>query len=250
MIKFFRKIRQQLVGQGNPKRYLLYAMGEILLVMIGILLAIQVNTWNENRKNKNEELKYLNSFLSDLTVDSLNYDRMSRYMSRVVEVNNSILSKFRDNAPIVEQYYKDAFRTFTIPPVKGQNSTFNEMQSSGKLNLIKNDSLKNKILHYYSERDFIRKVEALNNDIVTQLPISYKIDLNSFIHLNINQIEEVDDLSFDFFNKDRENQEFIEYVNSISMRSLMSFANRSIYNNGLNESTTLKNEILNYLKTL
>lgn len=249
MIGFFRRIRKTLADDNQFLKYSRYAVGEILLVVIGILIALQVNTWNENQKNRKEEFKYLNGIISDLTVDSLNYDSMSRYMSRVVEVNNSILRKFSENEEIDEQDYKNAFKTFTIPPVRGQNSTFDEMQSSGKLNLIKDDSLRNKILHYYSERDFIRKVEALNNQLITQLPISNKIDLNSFLHLNINLIEEVDEISFDFFNNDRESQDVKEYINTISIRSLMSLGNKSVYENGLKQSTELKNEILAVLKT-
>ena len=49
MIKFFRKIRLQLLGEGKTAKYFKYAIGEILLVMIGILLALQVNNWNEGR---------------------------------------------------------------------------------------------------------------------------------------------------------------------------------------------------------
>ena len=59
MIKFFRKIRQKLLAEGLPAgqagkavNYLKYAIGEIVLVMIGILLALQINNWNEHRKNK------------------------------------------------------------------------------------------------------------------------------------------------------------------------------------------------------
>ena len=52
MIKFFRKIRQKLLNENRFSKYLVYAIGEIVLVMIGILLALQVNNWNELRKKK------------------------------------------------------------------------------------------------------------------------------------------------------------------------------------------------------
>ena len=58
MIKFFRKIRQDLLSKGKTGKYLKYAIGEIILVVIGILIALQINNWNEDRKsdNKGKEL--------------------------------------------------------------------------------------------------------------------------------------------------------------------------------------------------
>ena len=59
MIKFFRKIRQNLIMENKTSKYLKYAIGEIVLVVFGILIALQINNWNEDRKLKNEELKIL-----------------------------------------------------------------------------------------------------------------------------------------------------------------------------------------------
>ena len=56
MIKFFRKIRQKLLSENNFGKYLLYALGEILLVVIGILIALQVNNWNESKKISRQEI--------------------------------------------------------------------------------------------------------------------------------------------------------------------------------------------------
>ena len=62
MINFFRKIRKQLADDNKPLKYIRYAIGEIVLVMIGILLALQVNNWNEDRKS----LKFEKRILIDL----------------------------------------------------------------------------------------------------------------------------------------------------------------------------------------
>jgi len=58
MIKFFRKIRQNLLSEGKTGKYLKYAIGEIVLVVIGILIALSINNWNENRKSKIVDLVY------------------------------------------------------------------------------------------------------------------------------------------------------------------------------------------------
>ena len=69
MLKFFRKIRQNLIDQRDAKRYLLYALGEILLVMIGILLALQVNTWNQDRLNQVKMAGLLSQLQNDIEAD-------------------------------------------------------------------------------------------------------------------------------------------------------------------------------------
>ena len=61
MIKFFRKIRQNLLSEGKTGKYLKYAIGEIILVVIGILIALSINNWNENQKLRNQEITYLNN---------------------------------------------------------------------------------------------------------------------------------------------------------------------------------------------
>lgn len=65
MIKFFRKIRQRLINENRISKYLLYAIGEIILVVIGILIALQINNWNENRKSAKQENLYLKRLLSE-----------------------------------------------------------------------------------------------------------------------------------------------------------------------------------------
>ena len=69
MIKFFRKIRQRLLTENKFSKYLLYAIGEIALVMIGILLALQVNNWNDERKEKRHEIDILKQMKTDLEED-------------------------------------------------------------------------------------------------------------------------------------------------------------------------------------
>ena len=66
MIKFFRKIRRQLIGEHRFSKYLLYAVGEIVLVVVGILIALQLDNWNENSKNATKEKEYLYGLKEDL----------------------------------------------------------------------------------------------------------------------------------------------------------------------------------------
>ena len=71
MIKFFRKIRQRLLSENRFSKYLVYAIGEIVLVVIGILIALQINNWNENRKELKKSQALLEEFKKDLVRDTL-----------------------------------------------------------------------------------------------------------------------------------------------------------------------------------
>ena len=76
MLTFFRKIRKALLDSGSTGKYLLYAIGEIALVVIGILIALQINNWNENRKTQDQIKKQLNTLVGALH-DDLNSLRVS-----------------------------------------------------------------------------------------------------------------------------------------------------------------------------
>ena len=73
MIKFFRTIRQNLLNQGKTGKYLKYAIGEIILVVIGILIALSINNWNEKRKNLIKEKELVSNILTDLWIDDYRF---------------------------------------------------------------------------------------------------------------------------------------------------------------------------------
>ena len=74
MIKFFRKIRQNMIKENRASKYLLYALGEIILVVIGILIALQINNSNELRKQRHQELQYLKNIKSDVKLNIAHLD--------------------------------------------------------------------------------------------------------------------------------------------------------------------------------
>lgn len=84
MIRFFRLIRQQLLTENKFSKYLLYAIGEIVLVVIGILIALQINNWNENQKKEKLKISYRNSLINDLALDTL-------MLGKLITENNNVL---------------------------------------------------------------------------------------------------------------------------------------------------------------
>ena len=147
MIKFFRHIRHRLLSEGKTTKYFKYAIGEIILVVIGILIALSINNWNEGRKERIKEINYL----ENLKIDLLNEIKNSEHFAtNHFEKANSCAILLNSEAPNTikdVQVYTDRFEMvfmwFSFVP---NNNTFKELLSSGNLSLIKNDSIKNGLL--------------------------------------------------------------------------------------------------------
>ena len=92
MIKFFRKIRQQMLTENKFSKYLIYAIGEIILVVIGIFIAIQLNNLNEERKLKIKEGEYYCKLLEDVQQDLLQIDKLIIESDKRIKSSNELLA--------------------------------------------------------------------------------------------------------------------------------------------------------------
>ncbi|WP_296705671.1 DUF6090 family protein [Algoriphagus sp.] len=152
MISFFRKIRQSLISHNKVTRYLVYAIGEIVLVMIGILLALQVNTWNEKRKLKTEEIKTLQNFRESLKDDSLNFEFSMLSVRKTVKSMELILNWINADKSYQDslKYHFGNLNNLTTPII---NTSPFESLKSNNLTLISNKDLRQKIIHFYDSNN-------------------------------------------------------------------------------------------------
>jgi len=154
MLRIFRNIRQKLAAENKVMAYLRYAIGEILLVVIGILIALQVNNWNENRKERLVEIKYLKNLKHDLQNDST--DLVYYKNIRVGQANAAReliqLAKTKNVSDIfkLDSLYTTIALWWEFVP---NNNTFEELRSSGNLKLLRNDSIKNLLLDLNKENE-------------------------------------------------------------------------------------------------
>ena len=96
MIKFFSKIRQKMLTESKFGKYLLYAIGEIILVVIGILIALGINNWNQERKNTSLRKSYLENLKVDLKKDIENLEQLNT-INTSSETEGFYLAEFFDN---------------------------------------------------------------------------------------------------------------------------------------------------------
>lgn len=158
MIKFFRKIRYNLMETGKTGKYLKYAIGEIVLVVIGILIALQINNWNEKRKDSMKENHIVKSLYNEL-LDNSDYtqERMQELSSYIEGSANHLMifcSKKQVNVSS-DSLLTLIYNTFLAAPAYAPKvSTFNRTINNEEFNLIKHDSLKILLNEYQSILDF------------------------------------------------------------------------------------------------
>ncbi|MCA6075034.1 DUF6090 family protein [Fulvivirga sedimenti] len=149
MIKFFRKIRQRLLTEGKTGSYLKYAFGEIILVVIGILIALQINLWNEDRKLKIQETKTLQNFVLSLSQDSAYHAQSTVNYEKAINSINYLIDYMEKDLP-----YKDTlkFHFSNMTSDWGLRYDFSTYESlmSNDINLISNESLRSDIISYYN----------------------------------------------------------------------------------------------------
>lgn len=136
MIKFFRKIRQNLLAERNTGKYLKYVIGEIFLVVIGILIALQVNNWNENRKKAIVKSSYTKSLINDFKKDSAS---LSSLMLRL-ERDSIIFRDFQTRIKLSESKFDTLVKMYRseFPFLYSGNYSFN---NTTLINLVGNNEI-------------------------------------------------------------------------------------------------------------
>lgn len=155
MLPFFRKIRWRLATDNQFLKYSRYAIGEIVLVVIGILIALQINTWNEQRKNAVEETIILKSLIEDLKADIAGYNVAIDWLrSRQANID-SVLTYLNDpnvaadDAKLIHWLITSGYILDYAPVYP----TYNEITGSGKLSLIQSAKIKKDLADYKSNFD-------------------------------------------------------------------------------------------------
>ena len=163
MITLLRKIRKRLIVKGSFSSYLLYAIGEILLVVIGILIALQINTWNQDRINRSEEQRILNSISDELKLSKFLLDRGSKVQeSKLAAAKNLLQASSNANALANESQLEEDFSNLIKRWLTGTpTSIYDALIGSGDLSLISSEQLRKQLMQYKSDQEFLRQFEEI-----------------------------------------------------------------------------------------
>ncbi len=163
MIKFFNIIRQDLMEQNKTGKYFKYAIGEIILVVIGILIALQINNWNESRKYNQLKETYLQRLVNDIEQDTITINYIIDEIEITQDIINKLVKSIGYNTSEIEldSLFTNYFiRGWIMQEFIPTNNTYIDLSQTGNMNIIKNSSLVDKINEYYG---YVKAVDNSNN---------------------------------------------------------------------------------------
>lgn len=159
MIKFFRNIRQRMIRENRFSRYLIYAIGEIILVVIGILIALTINEWNNERNRKQWEDETISQLKTDLLESQKEIVDIKQFYIERAQASATILRTFWvDNQPFsvdsLNRLLSAPMRSLVYSPPLG---TAKALINSGKIDLLENRDLKTAIITHVEKIDYLLK---------------------------------------------------------------------------------------------
>ena len=202
MIKFFRKIRQKLLSKNKLSKYSRYAIGEIVLVVIGILIALQINNWNTQLQLNTQEQVNLKILKSEFTFNKIELQRNIEKAMRLKGRADSLLILFKVPQSNIDP---ENLRFLTLglsaySTYDPSNGALNNLISSGQLNLIKNDSLRIILSKWFGEVQDVKEdeVRIMNYGDTHLEPIKLKfLNYHAASHFHRNSIELIENPEFE-----------------------------------------------------
>ena len=152
MLSLFRKIRQKLIRENQVSRYLIYAVGEIFLVVVGILIALQINNWNEEQHQAKLERRILMEIDSNLSEDMIDVKDEIESFETILQVDSVLVNHFLSKLPFHESIGAYLHIAAISPHLSPNQSGYKLLESKG-IYLISDDSLRMLVTNLY-ERNY------------------------------------------------------------------------------------------------
>jgi hypothetical protein len=188
MIKFFRNIRKKLIEQSKVRntaspagRYFFYAIGEIILVVIGILIALQINNWNTERINSIEEGKILSNLNSEFKLNRANLGNDILETEQSIEIGKQIMDLIGADETILMTKNTDSllYAIFEYGRLQISENSILEIIQSGKFQNLSNDKLKPLIIGWTQKKNDVQRTEEQaeknSEDLITYLYKRYPV---------------------------------------------------------------------------
>jgi len=182
-MKLFRKTRNDLMDKNKTAKYLRYAIGEIFLVVIGILIALQINNINETRKIRTKEVVYLKNIKTDLNLTIIQLEDFIARRKTQIKTANRVIEYYKGR-PVENwnSFNKDIVSIYSWERFFQVDNTFQELMNSGNLAIIANESIKNGLLNldvYYKKLKYNEDHFRYDSEVTLYEPSFGMLDINS-----------------------------------------------------------------------
>ncbi len=227
---------------------MLYAIGEIVLVVIGILIALSINNWNQNIQKKEQEKVYYCKIKEDLQTDKNNIQRGLKSLDkRIISSKNLLIKLYQkvDDKAIILEGFLPAVRSYSFVPSK---SAILDITSSGKLENLNNSKLKTSILQYYSDLEYVMNILKENKKNFSALSFKYE----NFSDLGYHQIplykvnygqELLNQMPNINWQKDKESILYKQFQDHINMSIIISAREKELLKQILSSTENLEREL-------
>lgn len=173
MLKFFRKIRQRLLTENKFSKYLIYAIGEIILVVIGILIALQINNWNEDRKDLGKGYEIMKEIKENLEFNNVEFSKEIKEEQSVIHSIDIVLENLKLNQGDHDSLGFHYLNVAYWPTFVKKSSGYENLKAQG-VEIIKSTTLRKAIIDLYESKyeqaaEVVRTSE--NNAAATMWPM-------------------------------------------------------------------------------
>jgi len=244
MIKFFRHIRQQLIMENKTSKYFKYAIGEIILVVIGILIALQINNWNETKKTKEKEQQILTEIISDLDYTLLDLDRVinkrTNNLKRTINSIKTIIDIMEKDKPYHDSLAYNFRAVNAYDEIDFKTSGYQSLVSIGT-DLVENPKLRSDIgkFHTSSINDTKGGFQEIHLDFYSYMIDYYRKDFTAIF--DGNSYDKLEPNDFEALKKNK------EYLQSLKAFLSVNLPYLETLNEVQKEAEQLKENIENYI---
>lgn len=177
MINFFKTLRKSMLNQGKTFNYLKYAIGEIALVVIGILIALQINNWNQNRQQKAQFASILKSVKEDLKTDTIMAAQIIKFYDTIGKYSHKVMTKGFNQDSLKNCAYCTNLITI-YQPMTVQKKGYQQLQNFTDVSQVKTDSLTTEIAQFYAIFDNLisNNNQMLKKEVIENLDFFKKQD--------------------------------------------------------------------------
>lgn len=251
MLRYYKKLEENFLNLSGLSKYLIYGVTEIILLVVGVVIALQVNNWGQQRNDRELEKYYLEALHEQVSNDIIDIERVIEHDSDVLEAINGLLTKIKENESSSDEasiaYIRDIFTTTGTNP---NTIVFEDMKSSGRINLVSSPDLRFQIQEYYDYIEEAHEDVASNTQLMYRWYNDYVIskdsDINSLYNTISPTIVEVTPYEDILVNDEIINQ----FIQRLSVRFGLTEFNLARHFNSLEMANELKESLEAYLREI